>query len=41
MFESISDIFSSKIRLSIISALISGEKDFTTLKKSLPLQMVI
>lgn len=33
MFEAISDVFSSKIRLSIISALMSGEKDFTKLKK--------
>jgi len=33
MFEAISDVFSSKIRLSIIAALMSGEKDFTTLKK--------
>lgn len=33
MFSELSDLFSSKVRLSIIAALISGEKDFTTLKK--------
>ena len=33
MFDEYSDLFSSKVRLRIIAALISGPKDFTTLKK--------
>lgn len=33
MFEDFSDVFASKIRLMVITALYSGKKDFTTLKK--------
>ncbi len=35
MLEEYSDIFSSKLRLGVITALFSGEKDFTSLKKLL------
>ncbi|MDE7298274.1 MAG: transcriptional regulator [Lachnospiraceae bacterium] len=35
MFDEISDVFSSKIRLGIIAALLPGGKSFTVLKKLL------
>ncbi len=31
--SSMPEVFSNKLRLSVISALITGEKDFTELKK--------
>ncbi len=33
MFSDLSGIFSNKLRLWVISLLLSGEKDFTTLKR--------
>lgn len=33
MFDSFSEIFASKLRLMVVSALFVGQKDFTTLKK--------